>query len=125
VPTRFDLPNGNWADIRDAREVTRKQRKPVQSAYMALRQYRSEHEPPQVAEGETPAFAPEELDLANAINEPMVIALVEAWSYEQPVTLDGLDEIPAPDADALIEHCAGINLFPDLSAHSLEDDSPT
>lgn len=128
-PSRLDLPGGAWADIRDPKKITRNGRKPVRQTLMALSRYRTEllewalavksqetattsgiigMQPidPE-AEKKFEGYSPDdhEMDLLEATQEALTVALVSSWSFDLPITTDSLNEIPSDAADLLIEHC--------------------
>jgi hypothetical protein len=138
-PLRVDLPNG-WADIRSPRLVTRKARKPIKLSWTRVNDYRDQlrqlsgedQMPPQRTDEEQMAVAasyslsPEEIELYDDLNEPLTVALVSEWSYDQPITIEGLNSLPADDAEDLILRCAPLltDVFIDTTP-SRDEDSPT
>lgn len=139
---RIELPDGAWADLRSPRSVTRGARKPVRTATARLNRYRDalrelsgeKYDPPVRTKEEEKAvqnawqLSPEEIEIYDSVQEPLTVALIEAWSFDAPITVDGLNEIPAQDADALIIHCSPMldDLFVDTATPDTEsEDSPT
>lgn len=133
MTTRLELPDG-WADIRDPKKVAYGRRKPVSKAGIKLARYRADLEelaaaskareaseahpeilgvvpigPSEKAEAEeAPAnYIPteEEVEMLEALQEAATVALVNAWSWEFPVSIEGLQELPGDAARELVEHC--------------------
>lgn len=129
---KVDLPSGAWAELRDPDLVTERLRKPVRRIQLRLGfdadlqevvrwQGRMEREfkAAQEAAGEDfdpDAFEPSELppvrqdqmtdsqlDLLSDLTNAVAVALVEAWSYEAPVTADTIQDLPQRDYEALLE----------------------
>jgi hypothetical protein len=44
-------------------------------------------------------------ELMDELNDALLLALVEAWSYDVPVTLDGILDLPGPALDILVKKC--------------------
>ncbi|MBM9504521.1 hypothetical protein [Actinacidiphila acididurans] len=55
-------------------------------------------------------------DTLENLNDSLIVALVAGWSYGHPVTLDGVQDIPGHDLDALRKECAPLmrQLMPDF-----------
>jgi hypothetical protein len=109
------LPSGANAVLRDAKDVTERQRRPirkiqtqlaadakfvdaVQAADKANKAGGELDEATQraLAEGMGEAFDPLE-----TLNDLLVLAAVESWSYSFAPSLDSLLDVPARDLDAL------------------------
>lgn len=120
---RIELPDEQWAVLRDPKTVTRRHRRPVEDAISGVRseimsqlgtanekleraRKDNDEEAIKVAELEqrrvTDQLTKDEKAAMRDANEAAIVALVERWSYEAPVTLDAvLDILPAPASDAL------------------------
>lgn len=87
------LPSGAWVKLRDPEDTTEAQRKPVTRLQM-----RMAWNPKLMAtikgEGSSSDLSDTEIDWLFDYNDAIVVALVESWSFEQPVTVDGLRAIP-------------------------------
>lgn len=131
LPGRLDLPDG-WADIRDPKKVPYGKRKPVTRAGTNLFRYHAAleewdaalkaqqaHEAhPEIhgavpiekpAEDETPeGYVPtdEEMDLLEGLQETTTIAMVEAWSWDFPVSVEGLQNLPSDAVKMLVDNCS-------------------
>ncbi len=91
APARVELPGGGWADLRDPDAVTERQRKPFLAASGRLVKSDDMEDSGFIAV----------LDVQDAL----VLALVNAWSYEAPVTADSLLDLPCKALDALRAAC--------------------
>jgi hypothetical protein len=118
--THLTLPSGATADLRDAADVTERQRRPIkriQAQLAALPAFVAavkEAEAAQQVSGElTPdqqlAIAGgmgEAFDLLEELNDYLIGAVVRGWSYDFPVSADAAQDLPGRDLDALREACA-------------------
>lgn len=48
----------------------------------------------------------EEMEMLEALQEATTVALTAAWSWEHPVSIEGLQELPSDAAGQLINHCS-------------------
>lgn len=114
---RVELPDGAWAELQDPRKVPERARRPVLTAQAGLQQY---------VTGETLTTSPAALQAFSELNDAMAVALVERWSYPDPVSLDGVLGLPGDAYDALREAVApfATALLPDFSP-STDKGSPT
>jgi len=119
---RIDLPGGHWAVRRDPATVTRRQRRPVEDAMGDVRgeiinliaaANEKLEKARQVGDDEAIAVAQtaqrratdqltraERASLRDA-NEAAIVALLESWSFDGPITLDAVLDLPGPVGDAL------------------------
>jgi hypothetical protein len=137
------LPSGATADIRDAVDVTERQRRPIRRIQTRLAGMPAfaaairEAEAAQAAAGndaEIPADVQlkvaagmgEAFDLLEELNDALVAAVVRGWSYEFPVTVDAVQDVPGRDLDALRTACAPLlrELMPNFEP-TPDADSPT
>jgi hypothetical protein len=121
--TKIALPGDTWALLRDPKAVTERQRRPVTRlaaglhASGALKGIDAES-----GEGLTV----EALDGMSDLNDAIVLALVAEWSFDLPITADGLLDLPGAVYDSLREQTAKFTtaLLPDFSP-STDDESPS
>ena len=113
---KVDLGNG-WAKLRDPHEVKQRQRKPLAKVQRALLgsnigdvlvQRHAQGE--DVSEEEIskllqPLLADEAMDLFEDSDDLLILALVEEWSFEVPITQEGIGELPGRAYDALRNAC--------------------
>ena len=141
----LELPDGQSAELRDPTKLTEKQRRPAKRLLIHLGELRNDQVP---VATETPqpvvdgVGAPEEpkapevrvtVDMFDTTDEAtrlLAVALVDAWTFPQEVSIDGLDSIPGDAYDVLhAEATAALaHVFPDFAppkkGESLEG-SPT
>lgn len=120
---REEMPNGHWIELRDPARISKRQREPVELALQALpalffdklaetaklEELRRESEDPEKAAEFTEAarsrlaeladsFTEDETRKSWALNEAIAVTMIEAWSYDEEITVDGLKDIPDTDA---------------------------
>lgn len=98
---RVDLPDGGWADFADPTTVSERKRRPVAKASYLLYGLAGRGVFEDGVEM-TPAVS----DAMDALNDAVVVALIDKWSYPHDVTIDGLLEVPGPVYDKLREAAA-------------------
>jgi hypothetical protein len=126
VIMRVELPDG-WAELRDPRKVTVGQRRPAEDAQIDLIDAARPDQIEAIKRGDEEALfrigAPGSLIRAmRKLNELLVIALVESWSFEAPVSLDGLMDLPGPSYEELMTQAAPLarELMPDMTPEAAE-----
>lgn len=138
---RENLPGGGWADLRDPAEVSERLRRPIRAIQIKLAKdpafagvvaeaaKKGAAAVKGMAEAEAAAMVTqmgeESASLLDELNDRLIIARVMGWSYDVPVSLDALLDLPGPAYDRLKELCAegaleGMDFSP-----SQEEDSPT
>lgn len=109
------LPGGGWADIREnIQKAPRRLFKAVAAvqveiaalpAFAAMRGAAegadAQDAAASLAETMDPAQVGQIQPLIEKLREAQIIAMVTAWSYQQPVTVDALDELPEEVFEAL------------------------
>lgn len=112
--TKLSLPDEGWVLLRDPAKVPERLRRPVTNMAAGLR-------PAVVAatgeEGD-PSLTAELLGEFQALNDLVIVALVEEWSFGgTPVTVDAVGDLPGDAYDVLRRECAKrVNdLLPDFS----------
>lgn len=117
--SRHELPDGQWAEFRDPEQVPERLRRPITRHAARLSST-------SVAEASDGDVAPHDLDILFDLNDALVLALVESWSFPSPVAADGLGELPGPAYDALLKLASPsmLALLPDFGP-SPDPASPT
>lgn len=119
------LPNNAWAEIREPHEVSERLRRPVTKALMEVGKNQS-----LTAEGDAAEVAAslsvEELTSFEVLNDLLIVARVSAWSFDLPINLDSVLDIPSDAYDALRVIVAEdvTRMMPNFAA-SDSPDSPT
>lgn len=140
--TRHQLPGGAWADLRDPAEVPERLRRPVRRIQMLLAKDpafsgvvqaakdKGIQAMEDVTEDQAVAMAADmgedAIDRMDQLNDLLVISRVAGWSYEAPVSMEALQDLPGAVYDRLRELCAdgAMESGPDFSP-STDPESPT
>lgn len=94
---RLTVPGG-WVDVREPEDVPERLRRRVTllsstAANMAERL------------ADTPEAAQaSDVEFVLNFNDAIVLCLVMGWSWDYPVTSDGLLDLPGPAYDAIVQH---------------------
>ena len=131
---KISLPSGGWAVLRAASAVPVKLRRPVEKAILALGQSQAKSalvSAPDLSDSEKVAevaasIKPEILDQFNELNDLLIVAIVESWSFEAPISVESLGDFPQADYEALQEIAAKdvTSMMPRFGA-SNDPNSPT
>lgn len=98
---RVDLPSGGWINLRDPQDTTETQRRPAKRASMrATGVFTLVNDNPS-------AFSKlddDQLDLLWSFSECVAVALIESWSFDLPITREGLSQVKGQkDYDTIID----------------------
>lgn len=128
------LPSGKTAVLRDPQQVSERARRPVtrlqaRIAAGPVGELLRRKDTLTDAEFEAEAMSlmgSEDFALLDEVNDLLIVALVASWSYDAPVTLDSVLDLPQQDYEALKRAVAPhvTALMPDFST-SPDPDSPT
>ena len=132
--SRADLGNGRWAELREPDDVTERQRRPISRALRPVRPEIMQRQQdaanlPNEPDGKpSPEKAKalaqlqydmtdDEADAYQNATDHAVLALVESWSFEHPLTMEGLLDLPGKALDALRMEVSQLvnDLFLDIS----------
>jgi len=132
---RIELPDGAWANLRKPSAVPERLRRPVTKAMFVVasgtagkalmdvdQDLSNEAKAAQVAQ----SLNPDTLDLYSNLNDLLIVARVSEWSYDLPITLDGVLDLPSNAYEVLQEVTAQdiLEMMPNFTA-SADNDSPT
>ena len=130
---KIDLPDGGWALIRDPRRVTERQRRPVTrlqarvagSEVGALLATKDKLPDDEFEEHARRVLGSDDFALLDDLNDALIEALVDSWSYDVPVSKDAALDLPGPVYEALKAACAKhvMELAPNLEP-TPEDPTP-
>lgn len=115
--TRITLPSGAWADLRDPEDITERQARLMRSAQMGL--FRDSPALAQWAKSNA-GNTPDEASVGDILtvlddaaiaasfraNDAMIAALVASWSFDLPIDMESVQDIPGRDYAALQEAVA-------------------
>lgn len=110
MPTTLALPNGAHALIRDPEAISQRARRPFEKAKTQMALLVGEQDD-KLPESEIALILTRKLietdqwELADEMNDLMILMFVESWSFEGPVTRDALIDLPGNAYSALMEHC--------------------
>jgi hypothetical protein len=101
----------SWAMVRDAKELTVGGQRRIQQAVVrvspeAQETMRRNEKRRKGTEPEPLVLTPSDFEALNEANDACVLALVTSWSFEEPVTMEGLQELPLQDYEKLRAICA-------------------
>lgn len=138
--TRLELPDGQWADLLEPRKVSERKRRPITRLLLALASDGGMtnligdaelaeaigDESSEAAAAIAAKIAPDTLGAMDDLNDALVVALVDAWSYDMPVNADSVADLPGDAYEALRDACAPFlsDLMPNFGP-TPDPDSPT
>jgi hypothetical protein len=146
MTTDFELPSGATAKLRDPRLVTERHRRPIDFKRQEMQQLSPEwvtelsaaiRDARAAEEANLPApeidmaalnskLTVSGLQAAEELNDLIVVALVESWSFDFPVTSDTVLDLPHDDLRSLHAKCAEVGKALFLSTDPDPDpESPT
>ena len=98
---KISLPSGGWAVLREPAAVSVKLRRPVEKALMAVGRGRAKAALNSDASEVAANLDPAVLDQFYELNDLLILARVESWSFEFDITKDSLLELAQPDYEEL------------------------
>lgn len=125
---RLTVPGG-WIEFREPEEVAEKYRRNV----MKLSQRGARYSKYALPDGsfDTEAMTEEEsgdlIGFMSDFNDAVAVALINAWSFDFPVTAENLLELPGAVYDLIVKHCSPLasRLLPTFSADDADDPKAT
>ena len=114
---------GGWLVLRDPKEVPERLRRPILLKGNAIAKQTAA-----IANGSVEASNIDEDTLAGmfAFNDLLAVALISEWSFAEPITVEGLGNLPGKTYDSVQKIVAPLitAVMPDFEP-SPEEDSPT
>lgn len=92
--SRVDVAGG-WVELRDPKTVSERLRRPVMAKASQLASVVSE-----VSKGEA-RIEGDSLTGMYEFNDLVAVALISEWSFEQPLTVDGMLDLPSATYDEI------------------------
>ncbi len=130
---RLELPNSEWADLREADEIPRKSARRFRDVLFALARpaagVNQDQDPDALAAdvGQSMLASADGLSGIEDMAEALVLAVVREWSYGS-VCQEVLDDLPDAAIKLIDQHCQAAGyvaaLMPDFGV-SPDPDSPT
>ncbi len=117
----IDLPDGNWVRLRDPKKVPERLRRPLMPLFSKMASAGIMN----ITEDDKEKL-PDAFGLIFDMNDLVIIALVEAWSFGTKIDVDTLLDLPAEVYDALsnLTRDKVTELMPSFGI-STDDASPT
>jgi hypothetical protein len=110
------MDDGAWAELRSPRKVSERKRKRFVGAMADFQ--KAVASLPRDADGEPDKqmYGSGEQELLDHSMAMLILALVDVWSLEVPVSVETLDDLSVDDYDALLRACLPLQgeLLPDL-----------
>jgi len=108
---KINLPSGGWVVVRDPAAVPVKLRRPVEKALFVLAQSQAKQtleSTPDLTDQEKIAevaskINPEILDQFNELNDLLILARTESWSFDFPIVKESLGDLSQQDFEVLQE----------------------
>lgn len=132
--TRLELPDGQWADLLDPRKVSERKRRPITRLLLSLAKdgglseiERSPDAPDEATAARiAAALSTDALGAMDDLNDALVVALVDAWSFDTPCNAETVADLPGDAYEALRDACAPFltDLMPNFGP-TPDPDSPT
>lgn len=118
--TRVELPGGAWAELRGVNEVSERLRRPVVNLCIRANELGVFDEG---ADGNPSTPSTEGLEVVEALQDHVCVALIASWSFDLPITVDTVVDIPGPAYDALRVATAPLflELMPDFGPSNPSD----
>jgi hypothetical protein len=133
MTTRIELSESGWAELRDPAAVPVRLRRPVEKMLFDISQSNASEAlsnnggNQELAAAEIASNIDGELFTKfNDLNDLLILARVAAWSYDLPITLDSVLDLPAGDYYLLQEVTAKdiTQMMPNFAQNS-DTNSPT
>jgi hypothetical protein len=133
MTTRIELSNSGWAELRDPAAVPVRLRRPVEKMLFDISQSNGTEALANNAGDQEQAAAElaanidgELFSKFNDLNDLLILARVAAWSFDLPITLDSVLDLPAGDYYLLQEATAKdiTEMMPNF-AQDTDPSSPT
>jgi len=133
MTTRIELSNSGWAELRDPAAVPVRLRRPVEKMLFDISQSNGTEALANNAGNQEQAAAElaanidgELFSKFNDLNDLLILARVAAWSFDLPITLDSVLDLPAGDYYLLQEATAKdiTEMMPNF-AQDTDPSSPT
>jgi hypothetical protein len=116
---RIELPESAWAELRSPRSVPERLRRPVTKIMFQISQQQAQSLSVDVVD-------PEMVMVYSELNDLLIVARVVAWSYDLPITVDSVLDLPG-DAYEILQAKAAesmTEMIPNF-ASSNDPESPT
>jgi hypothetical protein len=116
---RIELPESAWAELRSPRSVPERLRRPVTKLMFQISQQQAENMTNEVVD-------PEMVMIYSELNDLLIVARVIAWSYDSPINVESVLDLPG-DAYEILQAKAAesmTEMIPNFN-QSNDPESPT
>jgi hypothetical protein len=119
---RIELPDNAWAELRDPRTVPERLRRPITRAMFNI----ANGDALDLLTSSDDILSPNMIDVYSQLNDLVIVARVVAWSFDSPITVESVLELPGNVYEALQEITAEgiVDMIPNF-APTDDKDSPT
>lgn len=117
---RIELPDGAWAELRSPRTVPERLRRPVTKMMFAISNNQ------EIQNTDDNVVNPELVGIYSELNDLMIVARVVAWSFDLPISVDGVLDLPGDAYEILQEKAVEnvLDMIPNFG-QSTDPESPT
>ena len=98
---KVELANGGWAILRDPAAVSVKLRRPIEKALMAIGRGQAKAALNQDPADVATSMNSEIVDQFYELNDLLIVARVESWSFDFPIVIESLGDFAQGDYEAL------------------------
>jgi hypothetical protein len=123
---KIELSNGGWAILRDPAAVSVRNRRPVEKALMSIARGQAKAALNQDPEIVGASIDPAIIDQFYELNDLLIVARVESWSLDLPISVESLGDLMQEDY-AILQKIAAENVTSMVPNFGLSNDpsSPT
>ena len=106
---------GGWVELRDPELVPERLRRPLVSQSVLASQFANVDLESDDVDSE---LASKAVDFFSTLNDLLAVALVEEWSFSEPITIEGLMNLPGKSYDSIRREVSPMvsKLMPDFGA---------
>lgn len=117
---RIELPDNAWAELRNPRTVPERLRRPVTQMMFAIANNQ------EIQNAENDVVNSELVGIYSELNDLVIVARVAAWSFDLPISVDGVLDLPGNAYEVLQEKTVEnvLDMIPNFG-QSTDPESPT
>lgn len=126
---RVELSHGQWAEMREADEITEAGQRSIMRASLQMpaerrKQFRAAAGDEEKSAALNDTLELEDLDAFKAMSDATILAYLRSWSFEEKPTVEALQDLSLKDYEALEAATKAIEARPDFTP-SPDPASPT
>jgi hypothetical protein len=117
---RIELPDNAWAELRNPRTVPERLRRPVTQMMFSIANNQ------EIQNAENDVVNSELVGIYSELNDLVIVARVAAWSFDLPISVDGVLDLPGNAYEVLQEKTVEnvLDMIPNFG-QSNDPESPT